>query len=295
MKEKEVIITCAVTGSANTIKKNPAVPVTPKEIAAESIGAAMAGAAIVHIHVRDIETGAPSTDLHLYKEVVDRIRDSETDVLINLTTGYGQRIQIQSDDIRTMGERTNLMAAAARVEHIVKLRPDICSLDVATMNSGGPFADTVMVNAPSQLVEMAEAMKSVGTKPELEVFDVGHVRLAINLIEQGIVERPPFFQLALGVDWGAPADIETIAYMTAMLPSDAQWAAFGISGQSLRTATLSFLAGGHVRVGLEDNLYLRRGELAASNAALVEQAVQSIELHGGKIATPSKARQILGL
>ena len=293
MSVEKTIITCAVTGSADTVRRNPAVPVTPKQIADASIDAAKAGAAIVHIHVRDPETGAPSADLSLYREVVDRIRDSQTTVLINLTTGYGPRIQIQDDDIRTMGPRTNLLTADERVAHIVELKPEICSLDVATMNSGGPFSDTVMVNAPAQLTAMAAAIRSVGTKPELEVFDVGHVRLARHLIDKGVIARPPFFQLALGVDWGAPANVETIAYMKRLLPSDALWAAFGISRQSLQTATLSFLAGGHVRVGLEDNLYLRHGELAPSNAALVEQAVQSIRLHGGEIATPREARALL--
>ncbi|MEM8988297.1 MAG: 3-keto-5-aminohexanoate cleavage protein [Pseudomonadota bacterium] len=295
MTDRKTIITCAVTGSAETVGKNPAVPVTPKQIAQECIGAAKAGAAVVHIHVRDPETGAPSTDLELYRETVDRIRQDETDIVINLTTGYGQRLHLQDDNIRTPGPRTNLMSAEERIAHVVELRPEICSLDVATMNSGGVFGDTVMLNAPSQLNLMADAIQEAGTKPELEVFDVGHIRLARHMIDSGRIGRPAFFQMALGVDWGAPADAETIAYMKRFVPDDAHWAAFGVSRRSLPMATFSFLLGGHVRVGLEDNLYLKRGVLAPSNASLVEQAVQTVTLHGGEIATPQEARDILEL
>ena len=295
MANRKTILTCAVTGSADTVDKNPAVPVTPKQIARECIEAAKAGAAIVHIHVRDPDTGAPSTDLNLYRETVDRVRQDATDVVINLTTGYGQRLHLQDDDILVPGPLTNLMPADERVAHVVALQPEICSLDVATMNSGGVFGNTVMLNSPSQLLLMAKAIQDAGTKPELEVFDVGHVRLAAHMVEQGLIERPPFFQLALGVDWGAPADVETIAYMKRLMPDDAHWAAFGISRQSLAMATSSFLAGGHVRVGLEDNLYLQQGELAPSNAALVEQAINAIRVHGAEMATPQEARDILRL
>ncbi len=295
MTKRKTIITCAVTGAADTMAKNPAVPVTPEEIATSCIEAAEAGAAIVHIHVRDPETAAPSTDLDLYRDVVERIKTSRCDVLINLTTGYGQRIHLQNDQIREMGPKTNLMPAEDRIAHIRALSPDICSLDVATMNSGGAFGDTVMVNAPHQLTLMATGMRDAGTKPELEVFDVGHVRLAVDMIERGVVARPPFFQLALGVKWGAPADAQTIDFLRRLLPEDAEWAAFGISRESLPTATLSFLMGGHMRVGLEDNLYLEAGALAPSNAALVEQAVKVVLLHGQDVASPTEARSILAL
>ena len=291
----KTIITCAVTGSADTVGRNPAVPVTPAEIAGECIGAARAGAAIVHIHVRDPETGRPSTDLALYKETVDRIRDNQTDVVINLTTGPGARFHVGDDNPREAGPLTTLAAPEARVSHVVELKPEICSLDIGTMNSGGAFGNTVMVNATSHVSAMARAIRAAGVKPELEVFDLGHLRLACDLIDKGLIDPPPFFQMALGVDWGAPASPAVIETMKSMLPEGACWAAFGVSRASIRMVASSFLAGGHVRVGLEDNLYLRRGAPAPSNAALVDQAVDCITLLGGDIASPQEARALLGL
>ena len=290
---RKVIITCAVTGSADTVAKNPAVPVTPAEIAQSALDAAKAGAAIVHVHVRDPESGKASMELDHYRETAGRIRQSETDVVLNLTTGYGARLSPGVDDPFDYGPGTTFTSPARRIAHVGELRPEICSLDVATMNSGGVRDDSVMINSPPQLRYMADAMREWGVVPELEVFDVGHVRLAANLIEKGHVESPGFFQLCLGIEWGAPATPEALSYMKSLLPAGAHWAAFGISRDQLPVAGLSVLSGGHVRTGLEDNLYLERGTLAPSNAALVEQAVSLIRMLGAEPATPAEAREIL--
>ncbi len=295
MAARKIIITCAVTGSADTVDKNPAVPVTPAEIAQSAIDAAKAGAAIVHIHVRDPETGKASMALTLYEEVVARIRASDTDVVINLTTGYGARHSPSLDDPLAPGEETTLTTPARRIQHVLALKPEICSLDVATMNSGGVRDHSVMINAPTHLRAMADGMREAGVLPELEVFDVGQVRHARHLVETGHVPAPGFFQLCLGIEWGAPATPAALTYMQSLLPEGAHWAAFGISRDQLPIAGLSVLSGGHVRTGLEDNLYLRRGELAPSNAALVEQAVSLIDMLGGTPARPDEARAILGI
>ena len=291
---RKVIITCAVTGSADTVAKNPAVPVSPAEIAQSALDAAEAGAAIVHVHVRDPETGKASMELDHYRETAGRIRQSETDVVLNLTTGYGARLSPGVDDPFDYGPGTTFTAPARRIAHVGELRPEICSLDVATMNSGGVRDDSVMINSPPQLRYMADNMREWGVVPELEVFDVGGVRLAANLIEKGHVLEPGFFQLCLGIEWGAPATPEALSYMKSLLPEGAHWAAFGISRDQLPIAGLSVLSGGHVRTGLEDNLYLERGTLAPSNAALVEQAVALVRMLGAEPATPAEAREILG-
>ncbi len=292
---RKVIITCAVTGSADTVAKNPAVPVTPEEIAQSSIDAAKAGAAIVHVHVRDPETGQASMELDHYRAAASRIRESNTDVVLNLTTGYGARLSPGLEDPFAYGPGTTFSAPAKRIRHVLELRPEICSLDVATMNSGGIRDDSVMINAPPHLRYMADAIREIGVVPELEVFDVGHVRLAGHMIESGHVEAPGLFQLCLGIEWGAPASPEALGYMKSLLPAGAQWAAFGIARDQRPLIALSVLSGGHVRTGLEDNLYLERGTLAPSNAALVDQAVALIEMLGAEPATPAEARDILGL
>ncbi len=289
------IITCPVTGSADTVQKNPAVPVTPAEIAASAIDAAKAGAAAVHIHVRDPDTGAPSMDLELYRDVVERIRASSTDVVINLTTGPGHRFKPSPENPRMPGPGTTVTWPMERVRHVVELQPELCSLDVATMNMGSAFGEVVMMNLPSQLMAMADAIREAGTKPELEVFDSGHALLANYLIEQGHVERPPFFQLCLGVQWGAPATASAIRFLTELLPSDAYWAAFGVGREQFPMVAEAVRLGGHVRVGLEDNLYVEKGVLAPSNAALVEKAVKIVEQEGGTVATAAEARTILGV
>lgn len=292
---RKVIVTCAVTGSADTVGRNPAVPVTPAEIARSAIDAAGAGAAIVHIHVRDPETGRASMALDHYRETVGRIRESGTDVVLNLTTGYGARFSPGVEDPFSPGPGTTLAAPARRIRHVLDLRPEICSLDVATMNSGGVRDDSVMINAPPHLRAMADAIRTAGVLPELEVFDTGHVRLAAHLVERGHVEAPGFFQLCLGVEWGAPATPEALGLMKSLLPAGAHWAAFGISRDQRPLIALSVFNGGHVRTGLEDNLYLERGVLAPSNAALVEQAVSLIAGLGAAPAPPADARAILGL
>ncbi len=292
---KTTILTCAVTGSPPTVKKNPAVPVTPAQIATACIEAAKAGAAIAHIHVRDPETGLASMRLDLYREVVDRIRSSSVDVIINLTTGPGQRFAPGDDDPRTPGPGTNLAAPLVRVQHVVALKPEICSLDVATMASGDAFGSTVMMNTVKHLQIMSAAVRDAGVKPELEVFDSGHVRLASHLIKTGFIKGPAFFQFCLGIEWGAPDTPEARGFLRSLAPADAEWAAFGIGPRQFPMVAMAAAAGGHVRVGLEDNLDLDRGVLAPSNAALVERAVKVVEALGGSLATPAEARDILGL
>jgi len=287
---RKVMIACAVTGAADTPGKNPAVPVTPAQIAQSAIDAAKAGAAIVHIHVRDPQTTKPSMDKKLYAEVVDRIRSSGTDALINLTTGPGARFVPGADDPLDVGPSTNLKPAAARVQHVIELRPEICSLDMGSMNR----PDHVFVNTPATLQAMAVAIRDAGVIPELEVFETGHLLLAKRMIETGHIKPPGIFQICLGISWAQPATPEAMTYMRNLLPQGAPWFAFGISLHHFPMAAQAVLLGGHVRVGLEDNIYLGRGELAPSNASLVEKAVKIVEVLGGRVATPAEARQMLG-
>ena len=288
---RKVMISCAVTGSADTPGKNPAVPVTPQQIAASAIDAAKAGAAIVHIHVRDPQTTRPSMDPALYREVVDRIRQSGTDVLINLTTGPGARYAPSPDDPLKPGPGTNMKPAEERVRHVVELKPDICSLDMGSMNMGG----YAFINTPGILEAMAVAIRDAGVTPELEVFETGHLLLAKRMIETGHVKPPGLFQICLGISWAQPATPEAMTYMRNLLPADCTWFAFGISLHQFPMVAQAILLGGHPRVGLEDNLYLEKGKLAPSNAALVEKAAKIIEVLGDEVATPADARKILGL
>lgn len=290
MRQK-VMITCAVTGGADTAPKYPNVPVTPEQIARAAIDACSAGAAIAHIHVRNPETGKPSGELALYREVVERIRDSGSPVIINLTTGFGGRFVPGAPDPRTPGPGTTLRSPEERVAHVVALKPEICTLDVATM----AFGETAFLNLPMHLRPMAQAIREAGTKPELECFDLGHARLALRLVEEGLIDAPPLFQLCLGIAWGAPATTEAMAALAAMLPKDAIWAAFGISRMQMPMVAQTVLLGGHVRVGIEDNLYIAKGELARDNAQLVERAVQIIRLMGVEPMTPDEARAMLKL
>jgi uncharacterized protein (DUF849 family) len=291
MMQRKVMIACAVTGSADTPARNPAVPVTPREIAASAIDAAKAGAAIVHIHVRDPQTTRPSMDPALYREVVERIRASGTDVLINLTTGPGARFIPGVDDPLTAGPGSTLSLPAERVRHVVELKPEICSLDMGSMNMGGQ----VFINTPSHLEAMAVAIRDAGVTPELEVFEAGHLMLAKRLIETGHIKPAGLFQICLGISWGQPATSEAMTYMRSLLPPDCVWFAFGISLHQFPIAAQTVLFGGHVRVGLEDNLYLEKGKLTPSNAALVEKAAKIIDILGDYVATPADARQMLGL
>ena len=292
---RKIILTCAVTGNADTVGRNPNVPVTPAEIAASALEAAQAGASAVHIHVRDPRSSAPSMDLSLYSETVELLRKSAIDVIINLTTGPGQQFEPGDEDPKVAGPHTTLVHPTKRVEHIVKLRPEMCSLVVSTMNTEGALGDTIMLNTPKHLRFMASEIRAAGTKPELEVFDTGQVLLARDLVENGFIEAPSYFQFALGIKWGAPATAEAIAFMRSLLPDGSLWAAFGISRHSLPTLALSVAMGGHARVGLEDNLYLAAGKLAHSNAALVRQAVEQIEALGCQTASPAEARELLGI
>jgi uncharacterized protein (DUF849 family) len=289
--QRKVMIACAVTGSADTPGRNPAVPVTPRDIAASAIDAAKAGAAIVHIHVRDPQTTRPSMDGALYREVVERIRASGTDVLINLTTGPGARFIPGVDDPLKPAPGSTLSLPAERVRHVVELAPEICSLDMGSMNMGGQ----VFINTPAHLEAMAVAIRDAGVTPELEVFEAGHLMLARRLIETGHVKPPGLFQICLGISWGQPASSEAVAYMRGLLPPDCVWFAFGISLYQFPMAAQTVLLGGHVRVGLEDNLYLEKGKLTPSNAALVEKAANIIAILGDQVATPVEARQMLGL
>jgi uncharacterized protein (DUF849 family) len=289
--QRKVMISCAVTGSADTPGKNPAVPVTPAQIAASAIDAAKAGAAIVHIHVRDPKTAKPSMDPALYREVVDRIRSSGTDVLINLTTGPGARFVPGETDPLRPGPGTTLTRPEERVRHVLELRPELCSLDMGSFNMG----DRVFVNTPAHLQTMAVAIRDAGVTPELEVFETGHLLLAKKFIEQGYVRPPGLFQICLGISWSQPATPEAMLYMRNLLPPDCIWFAFGISLHQFPMVAQTVLLGGHPRVGLEDNIYLEKGKLAPSNAALVEKAVRIVELLGDQVATPAEARRMLGL
>jgi uncharacterized protein (DUF849 family) len=289
--QRKVMISCAVTGSADTPGRNPAVPVTPQQIAQSAIEAAKAGAAIVHVHVRDPQTTRPSMELALYRELVERIRDSGTDVLINLTTGPGARFVPGKEDPEKPGPGTTLRLPAERVRHVLELKPDICSLDMGSLNMG----PHVFINTPSHLEAMAVAIRDAGVLPELEVFETGHLLLAKRMIETGHIKPPGMFQICLGISWGQPASPEAMSYMRNLLPASSPWFAFGISLHQFPMAAQAVLLGGHPRVGLEDNLYLEKGKLAPNNAALVEKAGKIVELLGDNIATPSDARQMLGL
>jgi uncharacterized protein (DUF849 family) len=289
--QRKVMISCAVTGSADTPGRNPAVPVTPKQIAESAIDAARAGAAIVHIHVRDPQTTKPSMEGALYREAVERIRESGTDVLINLTTGPGARFTHDDHDPSKPSRDSVLKSPEDRVRHVVEIKPDICSLDMGSLNMG----DRVFVNTPKHLQTMAAAIKDAGVMPELEVFETGHLLLAKRFIENGYVKPPGLFQICLGISWGQPATTEAMTYMRGLLPPDAPWFAFGISLHQFPMVAQTVLLGGHPRVGLEDNIYLEKGKLAPSNAALVEKAAKIVEILGDQVATPAQARQILGL
>jgi uncharacterized protein (DUF849 family) len=289
--QRKVMISCAVTGSADSVGKNPAVPVTPEQIAASAVDAAKAGAAIVHIHVRDPKTGLASMEGALYAEVVDRIRQSGTDVVINLTTGPGGRFAPDPVDPMKPGPGSTLRTPRQRVQHVLDLRPEICSLDMGSMN----MAANVFVNTPAILDAMAIDIRDAGVTPELEVFEAGHLLLAKRMIETGHIKPPGMFQICLGISWGQPATPEAMSYMRTLLPAGATWFAFGISLHQFPMVAQAVLLGGHVRVGLEDNLYLERGKLTPSNAALVSKAAKIVELLGSSVATPAEARAMLGL
>ncbi len=286
----DVFITCAVTGAGDTAGRSHHVPVTPEEIADAAIEAAGAGAAIAHIHVRDIETGQGNRDRDAFREAVARVRESDCDVILNLTTGMGGDYVPDPDDPGRASATSDMTSPEERVLHVEELLPEICSLDVATMN----FTHGAFINVPEHLRVMADRIRAAGVKPELECFDLGHVRLARQLIADGHIEEPPLFQICLGVPWGAPSDPESLIAMRNLLPPDAHWSAFGISRMQMPMAAQAVISGGNVRVGLEDNLYLSRGVLA-SNGQLVERAVEIVERLGARVMGPAETRQKLGL
>lgn len=288
---RKVIISCAVTGAAETVGKHPAIPVTPQQIAQAAIEAHSAGAAIAHIHVRDPHTGLRSSEPSLFREVVQRVRDSGCDVILNLTTGEGGRYVPSDEDPSRGGPGTKFLSPERRVEHILELRPEICTLDVATMN----FGDSVFANTVPHLRRMAQLIRDAGVKPEMEVFDLGHIPLAKKLIADGLIDGVPMIQVCLGIKWGAPATPETLMFMKNALPRDAVWAAFGIGSTEFPIVAQSILLDGHVRVGLEDNLYIEQGVLARDNAQLVEKAVRIVRILGDDVASPDEARDILRL
>lgn len=290
---REVFITCAVTGSGGTQDRSPHVPRSPEQIARSAIDAAKAGAAVVHCHVRDPETGKPSRDLRLYREVTERIRDSGTDVVLNLTAGMGGDMLFDGTEaMHRMSAKSDMAGATERVAHVVDCRPEICTLDCGTMNFNE--ADYVMVNTPGLLRDMAKRMVDSGARIEIEAFDTGHLWLAKQLAAEGIIPDPVLVQLCMGVPWGAPDDLNTFIAMVNNVPSHWCWSAFSIGRNQMAYVAAAVLAGGNVRVGLEDNLWLDKGVLA-TNAQLVERAVSIISNLGARVITPAEVRARLKL
>jgi uncharacterized protein (DUF849 family) len=291
---REVFITCAVTGSGSTQDRSPHVPRSPKAIAESAIAAAKAGAAVVHCHVRDPETGAPSRRLDLYREVTDRIRDAEIDVVLNLTAGMGGDMVFGPPEaplpLREAG--TDMAGAAERVAHVAACLPEICTLDCGTMNFAE--ADYVMTNTPGMLRAMGRMMTGLGVRPEIEAFDTGHLWFAKELVREGTLDAPALVQLCMGVPWGAPDDLNTFMAMVNAVPPGWTWSAFSLGRHQMPYVAAAVLAGGNVRVGLEDNLWLEKGVLA-TNAQLVERAVGIVERLGARVIGPDAVRARLGL
>jgi uncharacterized protein (DUF849 family) len=287
----KVVITCALTGNLTKPEQSPYLPITPAQIADSAIAASRAGAAVVHIHVRDPKTGRPSMELELYRETMERIRARVPELIINLTTGPGGRFVPSEDDPKMAGPGTTLMKPELRVEHIAALRPDIATLDLNTMNSGAE----VVINTPRNVRRMAERIRAAGAVPEIELFDSGDCHLARDLIADGTLVGPGLFSLVLGVKYGFNAMPETMIYARNLLPNGAVWSGFGIGRAEFPMVAQAWLLGGHVRVGMEDNLYLAKGVLAESNAALVSRAVEILRGLGAEPATPAEARAAFGL
>ena len=291
---REVFITCAVTGSGDTVSKSSHVPITPKQIAEAAVEAAKAGAAVIHCHVRDPETGAPSRRLDLYREVTDRIRSADVDIVLNLTAGMGGDLVFGNvESPLPVNEKfTDMAGATERVAHVAECLPEICTLDCGTMNFS--LGDYVMTNTPSMLREMARQMTALGVRPEIEAFDTGHLWFAKQLAEEGLIEDPVLIQLCMGIPWGAPDDLNTFMAMVNNVPANWTFSAFSIGRNALAYPAAAVLAGGNVRVGLEDNLYIGKGQLA-TNGQLVEKAVGVIEGMGAKIIGPDEVRKKLKL
>lgn len=288
----EVIVTCAVTGAGDTLGKHPEVPVTPEQISNAAIAAAKAGASVAHIHVRDPETGLGSRDTNLFKEVVERIRDSETDVVINLTAGMGGDWVPSEENPSMPGPGTDMIGPEERLAHIKEIHPEICSLDCGTMNFGN--GNEIYISPPGYLREMASMIQEWGVKPELEVFELGQIRFAKQMIKEGLINEPPMFQICLGIPWGAEQTVDSMKVMKDELPTNASWASFGIGRMQMPMAAAAVAMGGNVRVGLEDNLYLEKGVLA-SNDQLVTRVIEIIQRMGSRILSPKETRGKLKL
>ena len=291
---RDVFITCAVTGSGGSQDKSPHVPRSPAEIAASAIEAAKAGAAVVHCQVREPDSGAPSRKLEYYREVTDRIRDSDVDVVLNLTAGMGGDLVLgsSSSPLPLDEKGTDMIGAAERLAHVAECLPEICTLDCGTMNFAE--ADYVMVNTPGMLRDMAKRIQELGVRPEIEAFDTGHLWLSQQLVDEGLITAPVLVQLCMGIPWGAPNDLNTFLAMVNAMPDDWEFSAFSIGRDEMPYAAAAVLAGGNVRVGLEDNLYLARGQLA-TNAQLVERAANIVSGIGANIIGPEDVRKRLAL
>jgi uncharacterized protein (DUF849 family) len=289
---RDVIVTCAVTGAGDTVGRHPAIPVTPQQIADAAIEAAEAGATIAHCHVRDPETGQGSRKVEYYAEVVERVRSAKVDVVINLTAGMGGDLVVDDDNPMVPGAGTDMVDAMTRLAHVEALLPEICTLDCGSLNFGD--SNGVVIQTPNMLRAMAKRIQELGVKPEMEVFDTGNLWFAKQLVAEGLIADPPMFQICLGIPWGAPADSYTMAHMAAQMPENAVWAGFGISRMQMPMVAQAMLLGGHVRVGLEDNLYLDKG-VYASNGSLVERACGIVRSLGGRTLSPAEAREKLGL
>jgi uncharacterized protein (DUF849 family) len=286
----KVIISCAVTGAGDTVGKHPSIPVTPRQIAESAVEAHAAGAAIVHLHVRDPATGKAARHATLYREAVEVIRAANADVVINLTAGMGGDFFFNPSNPASGGPGTDMAGAAERVAHVEELLPEICTLDCGSLN----FGDGAFLATADVLREMARRIQAAGVKPEIECFELGHVWLAKQLIAEGLIDAPPLFQLCLGIPWGAEATTEAMLTMRNHLPPGANWAGFAIGRLQMPFVAQAALLGGNVRVGLEDNIWLDRG-VPASNGSLVRRAREILERMGASIASPAEARAMLGM
>ena len=289
---RKVIITCALTGAGDTVGRSEHVPVTPEQIAESGIAAARAGATVVHVHVREPSTGKGSREVSYYAEAVERIRASGVDVIINTTAGMGGDLVLDPQDPTTFVEGTDLVTGAERLKHVREVMPDICTLDCGSLNFGE--GSLVYVSTPDMLREGAKLIQELGVRCEMEIFDTGHLWFARQLVEEGLIDAPPLFQLCMDIPYGAPADPSLLASMVQQLPEGSQWASFALGRMQMPWVAQSILLGGHVRVGLEDNLYLSRG-VKATNAQLVERARVIIEAMGCEVASPDEARELLNL
>jgi uncharacterized protein (DUF849 family) len=289
---RKVIVTCALTGAADTTGKSEHVPVTPEQIADNAIAAARAGASVVHIHVRDVETGQGSRDVALYREVVRLVRESDVDPVINLTAGMGGDLILDPGEPTKQLPGTDLVSGLERLAHVEELRPEICTIDCGSLNFGE--GSQVYISTPDMLREGAERIKELGVKPEMEIFDTGNLWFANIMVEEGLIAPPPLYQLCMGIPYGAPVNAGLLHAMVNMLPKGAQWTSFAIGRDQLPWVAQAVLLGGHVRVGLEDNLYLSKG-VKATNAQLTERAIQIVHDLGASVATSDEAREILQL